>query len=263
MGLLVWRYLLKINRPHRVAGQEAELFLCRFHLRPAHVVNAGRFFVLGFFFGRLLALDHKADGHAGLNAKHVVLGAAEFGISAYITAQINHVNIGKLAGHGFAKPIKRAALNKAAVGHKCQHAVLVQPVAGPAKKARIHVVQLGFLCGALGDIGLLDARVDVCVFAVFVVVVFIRLIGVVRRIANHHADAPAVLALDAGDVLLAHSAKNIAGIALGGSVQADVVQRVDKAQIRKLGVVTGQRGVGGFDVQIGNVIRQDGDLVGV
>ena len=103
---------------------------------------------------------------------------------------------------GFAETVKGAALNEAAVSDKCQHAVFIQPVTGPAEEARIHVVELGLLRCALGDVGLLDAFVDVGVFAVFVVVVFIRLVGVVGRVADDDADLAAVLPLDAGHVLL-------------------------------------------------------------
>jgi hypothetical protein len=46
-------------------------------------------------------------------------------------------------------------------------------------------------------------------------------------------------------------------------VQADVVERVHEAQVGKLGVLAGDGGVGRFDVQVGHVVRQDGDLVGV
>jgi hypothetical protein len=68
---------------------------------------------------------------------------------------------------------------------------------------------LVFLRGALGDVGGLDALVDLRVFAVLVVVVLVGLVGVVGRVADHDADLAAVLALDAGDVFFAHAAKQL------------------------------------------------------
>ena len=43
----------------------------------------------------------------------------------------------------------------------------------------------------------------------------------------------------------------------------DVVERVDKAEIGELRVLAGDRGVGRLDVQVGDIIGQDGHLVGV
>ena len=60
-----------------------------------------------------------------------------------------------------------------------------------------------------GDIGLLDSFVDLGVFAIFVVVVFVGLISVVRRIADDDADLFAVLAFDARDVLFTNAAEDV------------------------------------------------------
>ena len=113
------------------------------------------------------------------------------------------------------------------------------------------------------DVGLLDALVDLRVFAVLVVVVFVGLVGVVRRVADDDADLAAVLALDARDVLFADAAEQVVRDAVRRGVQAHVVQRVDEAQVRELLVLAGDRGVGGFDVQVGHVVRQDRHFVGV
>lgn len=115
----------------------------------------------------------------------------------------------------------------------------------------------------LGDVGLLDARVDLRVFAVLVVVVLVSLVGVVRRVADDDADAAAVLAPDALDVLFAHAAEKFGRGAARGGVQAHVVQRVHEAEVGELGVVAGDGGVGGLDIEVGHVVRKDGDLVGV
>ncbi len=50
----------------------------------------------------------------------------------------------------------------------------------------------------------------------------------------------------------------------GVTAQAgDVVERVDEAQVRIFQIIATDRGVGRLDVQIGDVIRQDRDFVGV
>ena len=89
------------------------------------------------------------------------------------------------------------------------------------------------------------------------------MVRVVRRVADHDADLAAVLALDARDVLLADAAEQVERRAGRRGVGADVVERVDEAQVLELGVLAGDRRIRGLDVQVGHVIRQDGDLVGV
>ena len=43
----------------------------------------------------------------------------------------------------------------------------------------------------------------------------------------------------------------------------DIIQRIDETQIGKFRILPGDRGIGRFDVQIGDVIRQDRDFIGV
>ena len=192
-----------------------------------------------------------------------MFGAAQLGVGAHVAAQVHYINVAEFLRHRFAEAIEGAALDKAAVGDKSQHAVLAQAVARPAEEARVHVVELGLLRGARVDVGVFDALVYAWVFAVLVVVVFVGLVGVVRWVADNHADALAVLPLDARDVLLAHAAENIRRRSGSGGVQTDVIQRIDKTQIGKFFVVAGDRGVGGLDVQVGDVVGQDRHLVRV
>ena len=117
--------------------------------------------------------------------------------------------------------------------------------------------------GALGNVSLLDARINLRVFAVFVVVVFIRLVGVVRRVANDDTDLAGVLALDAGHIFFTDAAKQLGRGAPGRSVQTHVVQRVHKTQAGKFLVLASDGRIGGLNVQVGHVIRQDGNLIGV
>ena len=103
-------------------------------------------------------------------AKTLCLVPAELGVRAHVAAQIDHVNVAKLVGHHLAKAVKRAALDKGAIGDEGNNAVVAQPVAGPAVEAGVHVVELRFLRGAVLDVGVFDALVDCRVFAVLVVV---------------------------------------------------------------------------------------------
>ena len=256
---LIRLHFVKGQPAHGMVGQKAQFLLGRFHLWPAHVVHAGGLLVLG----GLRPLDHEADGHTGLDAKHVVFGTTQLGVGAHIATQVHHVDVGKLLRHGFAETIEGAALDKTAVGDKGQHTVFVQPVAGPAEEAGVHVVELGLLRGALSDVGLFDALVDVRVFAVLVVVVLVGLVGVVRRVANDDADAPPVLPLDTGDVFFRDAAEQIGVHTPGRGVQAHVVQRVHKAQAGEFFVLAGDGGVSRFNVQVGHVVGQDGHFVGV
>ena len=82
-------------------------------------------------------------------------------------------------------------------------------------------------------------------------------------VADDDADLAFVLALDARDVLFAEITEQVGRLAMRRGVQADVIERVDEAQVPELGVFAGDRGVGRLDVQVGHVARQDRHLVGV
>jgi hypothetical protein len=88
------------------------------------------------------------------------------------------------------------------------------------------------------------------------------LIGVVRRIADDDADLARVLALDSGDVLFRQRAEQVA-LPAAHPQSGDIVERIDKTQIRVFFIFASQGRVGRLDIQIGDVIRQDRDLVGV
>ena len=118
-----------------------------------------------------------------------------------------------------------------------------------------------------GDVGLADAPVNLRVLPVLVVVVFVLLVGVVRRVAEDDANGLFVLLLDADPVFLGQSPQvegALAGYgAAGCSLPVQVVQRVHKAEVGKLQVAAGPLLVGVLDVQVGDVVGQDGDFVGV
>ena len=162
-----------------------------------------------------------------------------------------------------AEAVEGAAFDEAAVGDEGQHAVVVQAVRRPAEEPRIHVVDLGLLRGRRLDVGRLDPLVDLRVFAVLVVVVLVLLVGVVGRVADDDADLALVLALDALDVLVRHAAEQVVLVAGLDAEPSDIVERVDEAEVRELGELAGDRGIGRLDVQVGDVVGQDRHLVGV
>ena len=140
-------------------------------------------------------------------------GSCDFRIFAHIAAGINQVNIVEFLGHAFPRTVKGAFVNITAVGDKGDNAVLIHAIRGPADKARIHVVHFGLLRAALFDVSVLDPAVHAAgfflaipkVFTILVVVVFVHLVGIVRRIADDDRDFTLVLAFDAFQVFRAES----------------------------------------------------------
>ena len=94
-------------------------------------------------------------------------------------------------------------------------------------------------------------------------VVFVQLVGVVGRIADDDADFPFVLAADARDVFLAHAAEQVADMLIFLRLERRrVVERVNEAEVGKFLVVLRNGRVRRLDVQVGDVIGQNRDLVG-
>ena len=83
-----------------------------------------------------------------------------FGVRHDVAPKIHDPHLVELARHNLSKAIEGSRVDKAAVADESQHAIFGQPVAGPAKEPGIHVVELGFLRRAGGDVGLLDPLVD-------------------------------------------------------------------------------------------------------
>ena len=84
----------------------------------------------------------------------------------------------------------------------------LQAIRGPAEELHIGVRQRGLAAG-LGILGVRfrHALVNDLVLPVLVIVVFVLLVHVVRRIANHNRNGSAALALDALGILLRHESK--------------------------------------------------------
>ena len=152
---------------------------------------------------------------------------------------------------------------------KGDDAIVGQPVRRPADEPLVHIVLLGLLGGAGGDVGLADAAVYVGVLPVLVVVVFVLLVGVVGRVADDYADGLFVLLLDANPVFLGEAAEVEGPLpgdrAAGGAglLPVHVIQGVHEAQVGEFQVAAGLLAVAVLDVQVGDVVGQDGDFVGV
>ena len=71
-------------------SQESKLLFCGFQLRTTRVPYAAAPL-------RLRAFDHKADGDAGLDTEHVVLGARQPRIGAYVAAKIDDIDVVELS----------------------------------------------------------------------------------------------------------------------------------------------------------------------
>ena len=92
---------------------------------------------------------------------------------------------------------------------------------------------------------------------------------VVRRVADYDADGFFVLLLDADPVLLGQSPQVEGALAGHGApgrsllLPVQVVQRVHEAEVGELQVAARPLLVGVLDVQVGDVVGQDGHFVGV
>ena len=157
-------------------AKESNLVLSGFEFGAANIEDATALSLVPFY--------QEADCHARLNAKNIVPGAGELGVGAHIPAQVHDPHFVELARHDRTKAIEGSRVDKAAVADESQHAVFGQPVAGPAEEPGIHVVELGFLRSAGGNVSFLDAFVDVGILAILVVLVLVELVRIVRRVAD-------------------------------------------------------------------------------
>ena len=83
------------------------------------------------------------------------------------------------------------------------------------------------------------------------------------RVTNDHTDLVRVLAFDAQAIFFGDRAKQIAGHSARCCMRADIIQRVHETQIWEFLIFAGQRSVGGFDVQLRDVVREQRDFIGV
>ena len=155
------------------------------------------------------------------------------------------------------------------IGDESDDPVVGQPVRCPADEPLIHVVLLGLLGCAGRDVGLADVAIDGRILAVLVVVVLVLLVGVVRRVADNHADWLLVLLLDPDPVLLRHPAQVERTLPLDraarrtGLLPVHIVQRVHEAEVGEFQVLSGALPVTVLYVQVGDVVGQDSHFVGV
>ena len=202
--------------------------------------------------------EHDCD--SGLDAKDVVSGSRYFGVLPHIASGIDDVGKVKLIGHNLAEAIKGAAIDKGAVCDIGDYAILIQPVHRPAIEPRIHIIDLGFLGGAVFDIGVFDAFIDLGVGAVFVVLVFIHLVGIIGWIADDHGDFAFVLAFDAFGIFVGDAKDVHFGIFLHIHI---VIQGIHKAEVFKFRIALHLLFVGKFDVEVGDVVGQDFHFIGM
>ena len=210
-----------------------------------------------------MAFHKERNCHPGLDSKNIVLRAGQFRIGAHITAEIDDIDFVELFGHHLAKTIKGAAVDKAAIGDHAQNTIAVQAIRGPAEKAGVHIVEFGLLRRRLFDVGFLDALIYALIGTVLVVVVFVLLIGVIGRIADNYADRALVLSFDARHVFIRCPAQQIVLVTRMEAERRHIIERIDKAQAGEFGELAGDGRIGGFDIQIGDIVGQDGHLVGV
>ena len=123
------------------------------------------------------------------------------------------------------------------------------------------------MCGASSNIGFPDSSVKSGIKTVGSAVPPKRSAGVIRRVADDDADGLLVLLLDAYPVLLGQSPQVEGALAgyggAGRSLPVQVVQRVHEAEVGELQVAARPLPVGVLDVQVGDVVGQDGHFVGV
>ena len=199
-----------------------------------------------------------------------MLASRELGIGAHVASQIDNIDMAEFACEHLAETVERPALNKRPVGNKRNNAASVEPIHCPTVKPRVHIIHLGLLRRALLDERILDPLVDVGVFAVLVIVIFVHLVGVVRRVADNDRYLLFVLALYPRSIL-GGQRKEVARAAVFLHIARrqrmveclGIVERIGKAEALKLLVPAHLLFVGVFYIQIGDIIRQYRYLVGV
>src|ERR1035437_6900821 len=132
---------------------------------------------------RFATPDEEIDANANLNAKNIVRGAGKFGVLPHVSAEVEDVNLIEILRQFLAHPVKRLLGDKTVVVHKTNDAAAGQPISCITNGLHIRISQLAQQGGIRGfGVSGADAPLQLGILAVFVVVVFIRLPGVVRRI---------------------------------------------------------------------------------
>ncbi len=151
-------------------------------IRHIHIINGA-----GLFLFFTVFLYQKHNGHPCLNSKYIMGGSGNFWVRPYITVRIYDISIVKFILHTFSKAVKGPAVNKTPIRNKGNNAIFIQSVKSPAVKTGIHIIHLSFLGGAVLYECVLYSLVNGRVFPVFIIVVFIGLVCIIRRVTNHHA----------------------------------------------------------------------------
>ena len=111
------------------------------------------------------------------------------------------------------------------------------------------------------DVSVFDSFINFGVFAVFIVLVFVELVGVVRRVANDNGDVAFVLPFDAFAVFIRQAKQSPSGA--HNRFKTHVVQGVYKENVLKRFVLPRLLFVGVLNVEVGDVIRQNRHFIAV
>ena len=189
------------------------------------------------------------------------------GLVLNAAAEVNDVEVVELVEHRCAETVVLGRIEIGAIRDERDDAVVGEPIGSPAQEALVHVVLVSLGGCAPFHVRLADAPVNLGVFAVGIEVVPVGLTVVVRRIADDHADRRLILLLDADPVFRRQTAQVHSRLPLHGAaavaLPVDIVQGVDEAEGRKRLIAADALLERVFDVQIRDVVGQDGDLVGV
>ena len=206
--------------------------------------------------------DEEVHAHADLDAEDVVRGAGEFRILADVAAEIEDIDEIEIFHEMVAHAVEGNFIHEAVVVHEGDDAGVTDAVGGPADGLHVGIGELAQERGArVGAIGAGHAGVEFRVFAIFVVVVFVELSGVVGRVAEADEDGCLALALDALRICLTNPFKAHlhapARVFLGG------LESIHQADALEGPILAGGLEVFVFDVHRSHVVREQHHLVAV
>ena len=213
--------------------------------------------------GGVLDSDPDPDGSAGSASEDVArFLLAKFACGSCVAAEVVGVDAGVFVCQGQADAVGGVAVEPAAVGDEGDDAFVADAVGGPAEGPQVGVVEAVLVrSGGACGVGVADPGVEGGVGDVGVEVVGGGLSDRVGRVADDDVDGGGVLAGDAFVVL--GEDHRIQAVAVLGDLEG--VGEDDAFERAVLGgcFFAGEGVVGGFDVDRGDVIREEHDLVGV
>src|SRR5581483_5521168 len=199
----------------------------------------------------------QANSYTDLDSEHVVYRSRELGVLSNVSAQVKKIYRAEILGQVFAHSIKGSLIYEAVIGHKCHDPLFADAVRCPAYCLYIWVIDRdGKTCLGIFPVRGRYFGIQRAIFSIFVVIVFVHLPGVIRRIAQNDKNRRFFLSPHAYCIFGGHKSER-------WLLWLSKLECVHKTDSRKWLVLTYALQIFVFDIHAGKIVRQKHDLIAV